>query len=193
MLPDPADRGEAEAFDRFAFAFVCRPMPPDAPRTFVNVHLRTFLNPDFLAFCVTECRRNGASPWSFGFEILEHEPIRESDWLSVAVESYKKRGFAVAMDDFLPSGNNGPESLKTAGMVDIIKLDGAWTRNICSSVSDGSCSTEDVSRQIRAAVNGHIRTSKILAEHVETPEMLRILKEVPEISLFQGYLFKGRT
>lgn len=193
MLPDPSDSREAEEFDRFAFSSVCRPAGHESPRIFVNVHLRTFLNPEFLDFCLLECRRKGASPWSFGFEILEHERASDSDWLSVTVAEFKKRGFGVAMDDFLPNGNNGPESLKTAGMIDIVKIDGSWTRSICRSVEDGSASVEDVSREIRAAVNGHIRTSKILVEHVETPEMLRILSGIPEVSLFQGWLFKSKA
>ncbi|VTU25003.1 Blue light- and temperature-regulated antirepressor YcgF [Variovorax sp. PBL-H6] len=117
------------------------------------------------------------------FEITETERIEDLPRLGSTFRSYGEYGLTSAIDDF-GAGFAGLELL--AGFQpDVVKIDMHLVRNI------------HIDRVRRTIVKGLVATCgeldiKVIAEGVETPEEVHVLRELG-IDLFQGYYFARPT
>lgn len=113
------------------------------------------------------------------FEFTENERIIDREHLKAIIGTYRRHGFATALDDF-GAGYAGL-ALLADFQPDIIKID----RLLVSHV--------DSSKPRQAIIAGVLTTARhlgltVVAEGVERPEEAATLREMG-ISLFQGFLF----
>ena len=113
------------------------------------------------------------------FEFTENEKIRDPNHINRIFESYKRRGFTTAIDDF-GAGNAGL-SLLADLQPDVIKIDMSLIRGIDHSV---------VKRTIVASIVSLATALNIvpLAEGIENIDELNCIRGLG-ISLCQGYIF----
>ena len=112
------------------------------------------------------------------FEFTENEKMADTSHIKNILKSYKKMGFATALDDF-GAGYAGLQLLADF-QTDFIKLDMALIRNI----------DEDMPR--RMIVDSIVKLCRrmgivLIAEGVETPEELGAIRNMG-IDLVQGFL-----
>ncbi|CCG40025.1 EAL domain-containing protein [Magnetospirillum molischianum] len=113
------------------------------------------------------------------FEITEDESISDHAHLSRIIDYYRSRGFLVALDDF-GAGASGLNLLANIHP-DIVKIDIGLVRN---------CDRDRTRQIILRAMLSVCRDLgiKVVAEGVERPEELAVLKEAG-IRFVQGFLF----
>jgi len=145
----------------------------------LNVSPRTFEAPEFSANAfLSILRRHGVAPGRVILELTERETIEDVDRLRVALESCRRAGVQIAVDD-VGAGNAGIRLLSQI-QFDVIKIDlslvqaGAGREPVASVLS----SLVDLARRWRALV---------VAEGVETAEQLRMIRALG-IDAAQGYL-----
>ncbi|MBB5730262.1 EAL domain-containing protein [Sphingomonas prati] len=112
------------------------------------------------------------------FEFTESEEMADTDHVANIVESYRKMGFATAIDDF-GAGHAGLRLLANF-QTDFIKLDMDLIRGI------------DASLPRRLIVEGVVRIAesldiRVIAEGIETVPEYDVLREIG-VRYFQGYL-----
>lgn len=114
-------------------------------------------------------------------EITEHERIADMDHFSEVVDEVRSAGIAIALDDF----GDGHSSLRLWSQIkpEVVKIDKYFTRNV--SAHGDKLKTIQALQQI-AALFG----SELVAEGIETPQDLRVLRDMG-ITYGQGY-FLGR-
>ncbi|HET7725706.1 MAG TPA: bifunctional diguanylate cyclase/phosphodiesterase [Candidatus Limnocylindrales bacterium] len=152
---------------------------PDDVYLSLNVSPRTFEAPEFSANAfLSILHRHGVPPRRVILELTERETIEDVDRLRVALESCRRAGVQIAADD-VGAGNAGIRMLSQI-QFDVIKIDLSLVQAAAGREPVGSVlsSIVDLARRWRALV---------VAEGVETPEQLRMIKALG-IDAAQGYL-----
>ncbi|NNG04764.1 MAG: EAL domain-containing protein [Inquilinus sp.] len=151
------------------------------PRTRVSVNIsgQSTTSPDFTADLHKLLDRHPASRERLQFEITDSSAIDDLEAANRFVQSLRKRGHAVGLDDF-GSGANGFHLLSTIE-VDFVKVDGATIRHAQQAIQG---------RAFLAALGTFCRMLDIdvVASAIETDQMLAFVTECG-VGFVQGYLF----
>ncbi len=113
------------------------------------------------------------------FEILENELVEDPQLLLAFVNTVKKYGVQIAIDDFGSGFSNFEMILQS--QPDIIKIDGTLIKNI--DVDPKSLTLVEA-----IVAFSHRMGIKVVAEFVHSKEVYDILKKT-DIDMFQGYYF----
>jgi diguanylate cyclase (GGDEF)-like protein/PAS domain S-box-containing protein len=145
----------------------------------VNLSGRQLEHPDTLAMLDATLRRHHLPPDALVLEIKESAIMREGRHAAALLQPLADLGVRIAIDDF-GQGQSSFGYLKELP-VHLLKIDRSYTRNIQADWNDA------------AIVQAMIVLSRALglitvAECVETPEQLRVLRD-QSCDRFQGYLF----
>ena len=119
----------------------------------------------------------GVVPRMLVLEITEHERVEDMDHLAQVVAEVRSAGVALALDDF----GDGRSSLRLWSQLkpELVKIDKYFTRNI--SEHGDKLKTIQALQQI-----AEIFGTQLVAEGIETPEDLRVLRDLG-ITYGQGY------
>ena len=122
---------------------------------------------------------NGLGQGTIKLEVTESAYTENADQVIRVVESLRRKGYVVEMDDF----GSGYSSLNmlSAMPVDVLKMDRGFIRRI---------GEDDKDMHLVALILGIARSLKVpvVAEGVETEEQLKLLKELG-CQLVQGFYF----
>ena len=145
----------------------------------LNLSPRTLEADDFSAGAlVALVRKAGLDPSRVVLELTEREQVDEMERLRRNVAACRGSGFRLAADD-VGAGNAGLRLLSQL-QFDIVKID-------LSLVQGGAI--HEASKSVVGALQDLARRwgASVIAEGIETPEQLRIVREL-EIAAGQGYL-----
>lgn len=120
---------------------------------------------------------SGVSPEHISFEVTETVAIANLEKAASVIESIKSLGCAFALDDF-GSGLSSYSYLRNLP-VDLVKIDGAFVRNIVDNPYDYA-----VVKSINEI--GHFMGKQTIAEYVENEQILDCLREIG-VDYAQGY------
>ncbi|RMD78529.1 MAG: DUF1631 family protein [Gammaproteobacteria bacterium] len=132
----------------------------------------------FLAFLLEEVERLRPPMERVCFEITETAGIASLSDAGQFIEEVKRTGCSFALDDF-GSGQSSYAYLRELP-VDLLKIDGSFVREMDRSPED-----EAVVRSVTEIA--HFLGKRVVAEHVERPEVLARLRELG-VDYGQGYL-----
>ncbi len=147
-----------------------RPQLAEGLHTYAVNLSGTSLNDEmFLEFVLDQFRDGKVAPAWICFEITETSAIANLSKAIHFMGILKKLGCRFSLDDF-GSGLSSFVYLKTLP-VDYLKIDGSFIKDIV---------TDPVSKAMVKAINevGHIMGIQTIAEYVETPEILKHVREV---------------
>ena len=116
---------------------------------------------------------------SLTIEVLENEPLEQSETIIARLKRLKGYGVSIAIDDFGKGYSNF--DIFDYLPIDILKIDGSIVRNVTSS---------NISFAIVESVKTFAQTvrAQVVAEFVESEAIYRKLLEL-DIALMQGYYF----
>lgn len=135
------------------------------------------LNLNFISKVVNEIRAYNLSFKDFTFEITETVALEDLDSIVDIIDTIRRMGFKVSIDDF-GTGFSNINHLKKLN-IDYIKIDGVFIRDL--EKDEKSKRIVQAFRDMAAAFN-----VDIIAEFVESQEIREILDEMG-ISKHQGY------
>jgi EAL domain-containing protein (putative c-di-GMP-specific phosphodiesterase class I) len=147
-------------------------------RVAANVSPLQLNRPDFAASVLASLSELGGEPRRLELEVTESSLMADPQHASLSLAKLRSAGVSIAIDDF----GTGHSSLRVlAGLpIDVLKIDGSFVRDIVKN------------RNHRLIVQTTIRLAsslgmKTVAEGVETPEQLELLKALG-CDAVQGYL-----
>lgn len=145
----------------------------------INVSPAQFIHADMAALCRKYLTESGLSPNRLELEVTESMMMDDIDTVIKTLSAVKKLGVKIAMDDF----GTGYSSLQymTELPFDKIKIDRSFTMNIGKSET-----ADNLMKSIIAM--GHSLNKIVLAEGVEEPEMIELLK-ASNCEIGQGYYY----
>ncbi len=145
----------------------------------VNVSRIDIFNPLLVDILCGISSKNGLDTGDILLEVTESAYTNNSQKIIDTVESLRKEGFKIEMDDF----GSGYSSLNmlTSLPIDALKLDMKFIRNICSNEKDYRL----VAIMIEIA---RLLEVPVIAEGVETKKQMELLKNVG-CDIIQGYYF----
>ena len=171
----------ASALDRWvvehALAYLAEHLEQSPPVTAVNVSGQTIGDRSFIEFVRERLTHYKVPGARFCIEITETSAISHLPETARLVASLGELGVQFALDDF-GAGMSSFAYLKNLP-VQFIKIDGSFVR---------SMATNHVDRTMVEVINrvGHEFKLTTIAEHVETAELIPILREIG-VDLMQGY------
>jgi diguanylate cyclase (GGDEF)-like protein/PAS domain S-box-containing protein len=171
----------ASALDRWvvehALAYLAEHLEQSPPVTAVNVSGQTIGDRSFIEFVRERLTHYKVPGARFCIEITETAAISHLPETARLVASLGELGVQFALDDF-GAGMSSFAYLKNLP-VQFIKIDGSFVR---------SMATNHVDRTMVEVINrvGHEFKLTTIAEHVETAELIPILREIG-VDLMQGY------
>ncbi len=144
----------------------------------INISIEDIVNGEFIQFIKDELVSNNIAHL-VTFEIIESESITDYEKVISFIDSVKKLGCTIAIDDFGSGYSNFAYLLKLKP--DYIKIDGSLVKNIHN---------DENSYLITKTINdfAHNLGIKTIAEFVHSKEVFEILKELG-VDEFQGYYF----
>jgi diguanylate cyclase (GGDEF)-like protein len=145
----------------------------------VNCSLDSVLDPEWADRLGAAVARQPDIAGRLIVEITETSPVEDYDAMRAAIAACKRLGVRVAMDDF-GAGHTSFRNLRDLDF-DIVKIDGAFVRNIATSADDRFF----VKTLIELA--RHL-SLEIVAEWVQDAETARILREMG-VHYLQGVFF----
>lgn len=145
----------------------------------VNCSLDSVLDPEWADRLGAAVARQPDIAGRLIVEITETSPVEDYDAMRAAIAACKRLGVRVAMDDF-GAGHTSFRNLRDLDF-DIVKIDGAFVRNIATSADDRFF----VKTLIELA--RHL-SLEIVAEWVQDAETARILREMG-VHYLQGAFF----
>ena len=149
-------------------------------KVFINFIPTSIYDPEFcLASTVKWAKQLEFDPKNIVFEVVETQNVKDKEHLKTILNYYRKEGFLIALDDV----GEGYSSLNMIIDIkpDIIKVD----RNIIENI-DTDTMKQSIYKALRTiCIDNGI---KILAEGVETPYELEMVKEIG-VDYAQGYYF----
>lgn len=174
------------ALDRWVIDAVCRHLsaqrersPHAIPTTMYSINLSgVSLNDDQLHdYIIERFSRYSVVPTQICFEITETAAVANLNKAKQFMLHLQEIGVQFSLDDF-GSGLSSFAYLKSLP-VDFLKIDGLFVRDIASN---------EINRAMVSAINevGHVMGIKTIAEYVETPEVLAVVKAIG-IDFAQGY------
>ncbi len=152
---------------------------PEDRSVSLNLSPRSLEAPEFSAHALARTLdRLGLSPERVVIELTEREAVDDMDLLRANLEACRRAGMRIAADD-VGSGNAGLRLLSQIHF-DIVKID--------LSLVQGGAARESSLAVLRSLVELAKRWgSVVVAEGVETPEQLRVLRSL-DVTAAQGYL-----
>ncbi len=143
----------------------------------INVSGRSLGDEEFLAAVSREIAAAKVAGERICFEITETAAIANMRRASRFIKTLRSMGCKFALDDF-GSGLSSFAYLKNLE-VDYLKIDGGFVRDIA---------TDAIDRAMVESINnvGHVMQIRTIAEFVETPEILAVLRELG-VDYAQGY------
>ncbi|KUP08919.1 diguanylate phosphodiesterase [Bacillus coahuilensis m2-6] len=153
---------------------------PKGVKSFINFLPSTIYNPEFClmhTFQVVE--KYQVDPNDLVFEVVETENIKDIDHLKLVLDTYRREGMKVALDD-VGSGFSTIEML-TLLQPDIVKVDRHYISH---------CDKDDNKQQFLKQVieRANLLGITTLAEGIERKEEVEVLKQLG-FHLGQGYFF----
>ncbi|TQK06795.1 EAL domain-containing protein [Herbaspirillum sp. SJZ107] len=145
----------------------------------VNVSAVNLLEPDFCVRVIDGLRRHGLPPSSLSLEITESALMQNPKVAQATLRALHAAGVRLAIDDF-GTGYSSLTYLQSLP-VQVVKIDQGFIRGIESDERKRSL----VSAMIKLA---HDLGHRVVAEGVETPEVMRVLERVG-CDEAQGYLY----
>ena len=149
------------------------------PRVAVNVSAIQFASPDFVAQVGVILARTGVPGEALEFEITESTILRDVKESADRMERLKELGISIAIDDF--GVGYSPLTYLQRLPLDVVKVDRAFTEQITKPA--GSLPLVHT-----ITVLAHQRGLKVVAEGVETPSELELVRAA-RCDRMQGYLF----
>jgi EAL domain-containing protein (putative c-di-GMP-specific phosphodiesterase class I) len=145
----------------------------------LNISPRTFEAPEFSAATFAGIlARHGIAPGRVILELTEREAIQDVERLRMGLDACRAMGVQIAADD-VGAGNAGLRLLSQIKF-DVVKID--------LSLVQAGPNGEPVESVLRSLVDLANRWGAlVVAEGVETPQQLRIVRDL-EIGAAQGYL-----
>jgi diguanylate cyclase (GGDEF)-like protein/PAS domain S-box-containing protein/excisionase family DNA binding protein len=149
-------------------------------RYFVNVSRVSIADQRWVKGCVSKLASSGVDPSQLVFELTETAAMSEIDVTLGFINRLKEMGCRFALDDF-GAGFSSFYYLKRFE-VDYLKIAGSFIRDLAN---------DEGSRLFVRALNdvAHGLSKQVVAEWVETPEVLRLLVGMGA-QYGQGYLFR---
>jgi len=143
----------------------------------INISGQSLGSTEFLDFVNDQLDATGAAPASVCFEVTETSAVSELARALRFIDALKGRGCHFALDDF-GTGMSSFSYLKTLP-IDYLKIDGAFVTGLMTS---------DVDKAMVEAVHhiGHMMGLKTIAEWVERPAILPMLRKIG-VDYAQGY------
>ena len=143
----------------------------------INISGQSLSDLEFLNFIENTVERYGIPPGKICFEITETAAISNFTKAIRFMERLRSRGFYFALDDF-GTGLSSFAYLKQLP-VDFVKIDGAFIKDMVTSPTSMA-----VVKSINELV--HIFGKRSIAEYVESPEILEMVKSLG-VDFAQGY------
>eukprot|EP00903_Cladosiphon_okamuranus_P004462 g4460.t1 len=145
---------------------------------FINMSVITLMAPDLHDFISGLIEKTGVNPTSIVFEITESSAVKNIREANLCIGKLRDLGLRFALDDF-GSGYSSFYHLKNLD-VDIIKIDGIFTREI---------NEDTVDKSVMLSINevAHSLGKHTVVEHVDRPEVLKALMD-SSVNYLQGYL-----
>lgn len=146
----------------------------------VNLSAQSVTDDHFIDFAFSQLNRAGVEPERFMFEITETSAVTNFGRAARLINGLRSMGCRFALDDF-GSGLSSFSYLKNLPL-DVIKIDGAFVRDILS---------DPVDLETVKAINQvcHTMGLKTIAEFVESEEILEKLRMIG-VDYVQGYHIK---
>lgn len=146
-------------------------------RVFINLSAGTASDASFLDYLKEQLGQYGIPAHLLGFELTETAVIRNLENILAFIESVRKMGCAVALDDF-GSGMSSFAYLKTIP-ADYLKIDGTFVRDMTNNEMDAA---------IVGAIHGIAKVAglKTIAEFVEN-ETIRLELIRLNVDFAQGF------
>lgn len=146
----------------------------------VNLSAQSVTDDHFIDFAFSQLNRAGVEPERFMFEITETSAVTNFGKAARLINGLRSMGCRFALDDF-GSGLSSFSYLKNLPL-DVIKIDGAFVRDILS---------DPVDLETVKAINQvcHTMGLKTIAEFVESEEILEKLRMIG-VDYVQGYHIK---
>lgn len=147
----------------------------------VNVFNRRMRKPEFARTVARILEETGVNPGNLTLEITESTLMEDTENARLTLGELKTLGVNIAIDDF----GVGYSSLSYLRCfpIDVLKIDREFIREVGVKL--------DATSLVRSIVEmGHTLKMTVVAEGVETPEQLRILRECG-CDQMQGYLFSA--
>jgi len=145
----------------------------------INVSVRQFHHPDFVADVIAAIDQTGANPLRLEIEITESQVIDDIDTVIGKMEALQTRGVRFSLDDF-GTGYSSLGVLKRLPLAQL-KIDQSFVRDLLTDADDAA-----IVRTIIAL--GTSLELDVIAEGVETREQRDILVQMGCHHL-QGYFF----
>lgn len=149
----------------------------ETPDISINLSGNSINDEHFIDFLLAEFAKHRIPTGKICFEITETATINNISAAAEFIREIKKIGCKSSLDDY-GSGNASYQYLKHLP-VDYIKIDGAFIKNITSSVDDYA-----MVRSINEIA--HLMGKKTIAEYTETDEIIAVLQGVG-VDYIQGY------
>jgi len=154
--------------------------PSDSPLTVgANITAKQFAQPDLAAQIGEILEQTGMDPHLVDLEITENIAMADAERSAIVLSELKALGVSLSIDDF----GTGYSSLSRLQRfpVDTLKIDRSFI-----SAMDHDLETYEIVRIIRQLA--HSLGLKVVAEGIETPEQMTMLKRIG-CEFGQGYLF----
>lgn len=145
----------------------------------INLSGQSMSDDKFLDFVIEQFDYSGLDPSLICFEITETEAIASYAKATHFIETLKNLGCKFALDDF-GTGHASFGYLKQFP-VDYLKIDGSFVKGIIN---------DPIDREMVRTINeiGHLTGKKTIAEFAESPEIIKILRELG-VNYAQGFGF----
>ncbi len=143
----------------------------------INLSVPSLRHPDVMRFLRQELPRSNFPAHQIVFEITETAAIRDFEAAEQFITDIRRYGCGFSLDDF-GSGFTSYAHLKRLS-IDTMKIDGSYVKDVLTSPSDQAIvkSMTDI---------GHTLGMKVVAEWVESPQILEKLVEYG-VDYAQGY------
>ncbi|GKS57249.1 two-component system response regulator [Nitrospira sp.] len=152
---------------------------PTPLRVAINVSNAQFRDPSLLSELAEILRSTGAAAESVELELTETIVMPHAEEAAQLLKSLKGMGLRLGLDDF-GTGFSSISHLRTLPF-DTIKIDRSFIVDVATNVQDAAIAEAMISM-------AHVRHMHVLAEGIESPEQLRLLKRLG-CDEAQGYLF----
>lgn len=176
--------GLSRRLDHWVMETACRQMlawmaqTPQPLRIAVNLSNSQFQDPGLMTGLTRLLTELGMPPDRVELELTENIVMPNPDEAARMLKQLKELGLRLALDDF-GTGTSSISHLRTLPF-DTVKIDRSFIANIAGNPDDAAIAEAMIAM-------AHIRHMHVLAEGIETPEQLHLLRTL-RCDEFQGYL-----
>ncbi len=178
------DMGLSRRLGQWVTETACRqvatwhPLRPHPLRVAINLSNAQFRDPGLLAELAQVLQATGAAAHAVELELTETIVMPHAEEAARLLKELKGLGMRLALDDF-GTGYSSISHLRTLPF-DTVKIDRSFIVDVATNVEDAAIAEAMISM-------AHVRHMHVLAEGIESPEQLRLLKRLG-CDEVQGYL-----